>query len=225
MEKLTGRLNILQLMFVIIVAALFVSPVWAGSDARTVLVPALGVPEEGLPGVVNYIIIQFERTMREDGPTVQFSEINLGGGSLVGEEWKEGVRRAVWAVAHAVGDDGRNWLITIKNRSHMAMTDGMSAGAAVAVAIMAVYKGEVIRSDVALSGQITPDGRLEAVGGLPVKIEAAAGAQYRAMVVPREQIFTTDWVITKETADRKRVQLIHASTLEEAYQVMTGISR
>jgi len=45
------------------------------------------------------------------------------------------------------------------------------------------------------------------------------------MVVPREQIFTTDWVITKETADRKRVQLIHAGTLEEAYQVMTGSVR
>jgi hypothetical protein len=224
MEKLSGRLAV-RLAAVIATASMLLPLAWAGGGARTVSVPALGVRGEGLPGVVNYIVIQFERTTSADGPVVQFNEINLGGGSLVGEEWKEGVRRAVRAVARAVDDDGRDWLITIKNRSMTALTDGMSAGAAVAVGIMAAYKGDAIGADVALSGQITPDGRLEVVGGLPVKVEAAAGAHYRAIVVPRDQVFTSDWGLTKETADRRRVRLIQAGTLEEAYQVMTGNSR
>ena len=144
-----------------------------------------------------------------------------GEGSRVGEEWKEGARRAVRAVLHAVGDSGQDWMITIKNRSATSLTDGMSASAAVAVAIMAAYRGGVIRSDVALSGQITPDGRLDVVGGLPMKIEAAANANYRAIIVLRDQVRTPDWISSTDVASRRRLQLIQVGTLDEAYQAMT----
>jgi uncharacterized protein len=97
----------------------------------------------------------------------------------------------------------------------------MSASAVVAVAIMAAYRGDVIRSDVALSGQITPDGRLDVVGGLPVKIEAAANAHYQTIIVSRDQPLTPDWMGATDVASRRRVQLIQVSTLDEAYQAMT----
>lgn len=223
MEKLTGYFSILLVL--LFMSGLSAAPVAAGGAARMISVPALGVQGEGQPGVVNYILIQFDRVAREDGPTIQFNEINLGGGSLVGEEWKEGVRRAVLAATRAIGDAGRDWLITIKNRSMTSITDGMSAGAAVAVGIMALYRGDAIRSDVALSGQVAPDGRLDVVGGLPVKIEAAAGAHYRTVVVARDQMHTPDWALANDVAARARMQLIQAATLEEAYQVATGQSR
>jgi hypothetical protein len=222
-EKLTVSFTV---VFMLVLAASVPPTLAAAGDAsRVIVVPALGVQGEGLPGVVNYILIQVDRTTAEDGPTVQFNELNLGGGSLVSEEWKEGVRRAVRAAAQAVGDDGGDWLVTIKNRSTTALTDGMSASAAVAVGIMAAYKGDVIESDIALSGQIMPDGRLDVVGGLDRKIEAAAGAHYRAIVVPRDQVLAPDWMLTTEVAARNRVQLIQAGTLEEAYQAMTEKSR
>ena len=209
----------------IVATFLSASVAHAGSASRVVSVPALGVRGEGLPGVVNYILIQFERTTAQDGPIVQFNEINLGGGSLVGEEWKEGVRRAVQAVTRIVGDEGHDWLITVKNRSMTALTDGASASAAVAVGIMAAYNGDAIGSDVAVSGQITPDGRLDVVGGLPVKIEAASSAHYRTIIVARDQMLTPDWMLSNEVAARRRIHLIQAGTLEEAYQAMTGKSR
>ncbi|MGQ0694110.1 MAG: S16 family serine protease [Nitrospiraceae bacterium] len=223
MAKLTVPLRVVLML--VLAASVPPAPALAGGASRVISVPALGVQGEGLPGVVNYILIQFDRTTAEDGPTVQFNEVNLGGGSLVGEEWKEGVRRAVRAVTQAVGDDGRDWLVTIKNRSLTALTDGMSASAAVAVGIMAAYRGDVIESDIVLSGEIMPDGRLDVVGGLHAKIEAAAGAHYRAIVVPRDQVLTPDWMLTTEVASRNRVQLIQAGTLEEAYQAMTAKSR
>jgi hypothetical protein len=170
---------------------------------------------------VNYILVQLDHVASDSGPTVQFNEVNLGGGSLVGEEWKEGASRAVRAVTHTVGDSGHDWLGTIKNRSATSLTDGMSASAAVAVAIMAAYRGDAIRSDVALSGQITPDGRLDVVGGLPVKIKAAANTHYRTIIVPRDQPLTPDWISTMDVASRRRVQLIQVGTLDEAYQAMT----
>ena len=223
MEKLTVLLKTSLLL--IIATFLSATVAHAGSASRVVSVPALGVQGEGLPGIVNYILIQFDRTTAHDGPSVQFNEVNLGGGSHVGDEWKEGVRRAVQAVRQAVGDDGHDWLITIKNRSMTALTDGASASAAVAVGILAAYKGDAIGSDVALSSQITLDGRLDVVGGLPVKIEAAARAHYRTIVVARDQMLTPDWILANEVASRKQVQLIQVSTLEEAYQAMTGKSR
>jgi len=187
-----------------------------------VSVPALGVQTDGMTGFVNYILIQFDRTAAQEGPTVEFNEINFGGGSRVGDEWKEGMLRAVQAVTLAVGDEGRDWLITIKNRSVTAFTDGTSAGAVVAVGIMAAYFGDPIREDTALSGQVTADGRLDVVGGLPVKIEAAAAAHYKTVVIPRDQNQMPDWTATNDAASRKRVQLISVGTLKEAYEAMTG---
>ena len=217
MAKLTVSFG---LMFMLVLATMPAMSAYAG-NSNIVSVSTLGIQGEGLPGVVNYILVQLDHVASQGGPTIQFNEVNLGGGSLVGEEWKEGARRAVRAVLHAVGDSGHDWMITIKNRSATSLTDGMSASAAVAVAIMAAYRGGAIRSDVALSGQITPDGRLDVVGGLPVKIEAAANAHYRAIIVPRDQVLTPDWMSSTDVASRRRVQLIQAGTLDEAYQAMT----
>lgn len=217
MEKLIAGVRLCSLMLLGVLPTL---PVFA-AGSNIISVAALGVQGEGLPGVVNYILVQFDRVTAHDGPTVQFSEINLGGGSRVGEEWKEGVRRAVQAVSRSVGDPGHDWLITIKNRSLTSVTDGMSASAAVAVAIMAAYHGSTIGSTVVLSGQISPDGRIDVVGGLPVKIEAAANAHYSMVVVPRDQSLVQDWTLATEVANRRRVQLLQVGTLEEAYQAMT----
>ena len=217
MEKLISSAWLCGL---ILFGVLLTLPAFAAGSA-IISVAALGVQGEGLPGVVNYILVQLDRVAAQDGPTVQFSEINLGGGSRVGEEWKEGVRRAIQAVTRSVGDPGHDWLITIKNRSLTSVTDGMSASAAVAVAIMAAYHGDTIGSTVVLSGQISPDGRIDVVGGLPVKIEAAANAHYNTVVVPRDQTVISDWSLATEVANRRRVQLIQVGTLEEAYRVMT----
>ena len=138
MEKLTVLLRI----FLLFIVATFLSATvaHAGSASRVVSVPALGVQGEGIPGIVNYILIQFDQTATQDGPTVQFNEINLGGVSRVGEEWKEGMQRAVQAVARTVGEDGRDWVITIKNRSYSALTEGMSTSSALAVGIVAAWE-------------------------------------------------------------------------------------
>ncbi|MEK6785548.1 MAG: hypothetical protein AABY61_08715 [Nitrospirota bacterium] len=54
-----------------------------------------------------------------------------------------------------------------------------------------------------------------------MKIEAAANAHYRTIIVPRDQVLTPDWMSSMDVASRRRVQLIQAGTLDEAYQAMT----
>lgn len=223
MEKL--RYVLVWLALSLGVAALWSPPPVLAQSSRVVSVPTLGVRTDGLPGVINYVLIQFERIAAQNGPVIDFNEINLGGGSLVGEEWKDGVRSAVQAVARLVGEDGHDWRITLKNRAVTAVTDGRSSSGAIAVGILAAYKGDTLRSDIAMSGVVTPDGRIDVVGGLASKLEVAAGGQYRSLVISRHQPYTSDWPQGEEAAARLRVALIQIRTLAEAYEAMTGSGR
>lgn len=216
--------------FVYFVLSVSLATLWCpfpgdAQGLRIVTVPTLGVRSDGLPGVINQVLIQFERAALQNGPVIDFNEINLGGGSVVGEEWKDGVRSAVQAVARLVGEDGHDWRITLKNRAVTAVTDGRSSSGAIAVGILAAYKGDALRSDIAVSGVITPDGRLDVVGGLPSKLEAAAGGQFRSLVISRHQPYTSDWPQGEEAAARLRVALVQVRTLAEAYEAMTGGGR
>ena len=81
-------------------------------------------------------------------------------------------------------------MITVKNRSYNALTEGVSASAA--VGLVAAWRGDHVKPDVALTGKILPDGRIEPVGGLLTKIEGAARAQFAAVLVPQGQPATID---------------------------------
>lgn len=198
--------------------------VWPADSRRFATVPALAVLADGKTGIVHYVVLQIDKDHRQEGPTIQFNEIHLGGGSIVSEDWKEGVQQAVAAAAKAMGEDGRQWIITIKNRSSNKLTEGMSASSAVAVGIMAAWRGDSIRPDVALTGKITPDGQIESVGALLIKIETAARAQYKTVLVPRGQLDKADWDLS-QLAARSNVNIIEVATLEEAYLLMTAAGR
>ncbi|HEY6086025.1 MAG TPA: S16 family serine protease [Nitrospira sp.] len=193
-------------------------------DIRSASVPGLSVRVDGQTGVVHYIVIQIGTRSQSDGPVVQFSEINLGGGSLVGDDWKESVKYAMTAVLRQLGIEGRNWMVTIKNRSYNAMTDGMSASGAVAVGILAAWRGGQVRPEVAMTGQITLDGKIVAVGHIPQKLEAAARERFKTVLVPRGQLQTPEWDLTALAAQRQ-VTVMEVGTLEEAYEAMVRGSR
>lgn len=193
-------------------------------DVHIASVPALAVRHDDRAGVVHYIVIQINRRPQLDGPVVQFSEIMFGGGSVVGDDWKDGVKQAVLAALRQLNADGRDWLVTIKNRSHNAITDGTSASSAVAVGVMAAWRGDAVRPTVALTGQIAQDGNILAVGQIPQKIEAAAREHFTTVLVPRGQLQTAEWDLTMVAA-KWRIDIVEVGTLEEAYQAMTGAGR
>jgi Lon protease (S16) C-terminal proteolytic domain len=201
-----------------------VLPLWSADSHRFATVPALGVRAGEQVGVVHYVVLQIDKDPRLEGPTVQFNEIHLGGGSRVSEDWKEGVAHAVTAATRALREDGREWVITIKNRSYNALTEGMSASSAIAVGIMAAWRGDDIRSDVALTGVILPNGQIESVGALLIKVEAAARAQFKTVLVPRGQPDKADWELS-QLGTRWNIKIVEVATLEEAYALMTTSGR
>lgn len=64
--------------------------------------------------------------------------------------------------------------------------DGPSAGVAMAVALASLYTGIPIRSDTAMTGEITLSGLVLPVGGIKEKVLAARRAGIRRVILPRE---------------------------------------
>lgn len=190
--------------------------------SRIVSVPALAVAViGGQPvGTVHYIALQLERDPLGNGPTILFSEATAG--SAVDDVWKDGARTALIAAAKLMGEDERNWRLIIKNRSRFSLASGSSASSAIAVGIVAAWRGDAIRSGVVLTGVIAPDGRIEEVGDLPIKLQGAASANMEAMLVPKGEARTSEWNLFK-LGQQRNIRVVEVGTLQEAYEMMTGI--
>jgi hypothetical protein len=99
----TRKIPHLVLLLTAIIFLTQAFPLWSADSRRLATVPALGVLAGGQAGIIQYIVLQIDKDPRQEGPTVQFNEMNLGGGSIVSEDWKEGVKQAAAAAAKAVG--------------------------------------------------------------------------------------------------------------------------
>jgi len=100
-------------------------------------------------------------------------------------------------------------------------SDGPSAGAAMAVGFIALFKGDSIQRGIALTGTIEPEGRIGPVGSIPDKIRAAVREGYRTVLVPSGQMRDPQWNLI-ELGFQLNVTVKEVETIDEAYQLMTG---
>jgi len=100
-------------------------------------------------------------------------------------------------------------------------SDGPSAGAAMAVGFIAMFKGEKVQRGVALTGTFQPGGQIGPVGSIPDKIRAAVREGYRTVLVPQGQLYDSRWNLN-ELAFQLNVTVKEVSTIDEAYYLMTG---
>ena len=100
-------------------------------------------------------------------------------------------------------------------------SDGPSAGAAMAVGFIAMFKGDHIQQGIAMTGTIEPGGKIGPVGSIPDKIRAAAREGYRTVLVPSGQMHDLRWNLI-ELGFQLNVAVKEDETVDEAYQLMTG---
>ena len=90
--------------------------------------------------------------------------------------------------------------------------DGPSAGVTIAVALASLLSGRIVRSDVAMTGEISLRGRILRVGGIKEKVMAAARSGLKQVILPDQN--RNDWLeVPAEVRDKMTVHF--ARTLSE----------
>jgi ATP-dependent Lon protease len=90
--------------------------------------------------------------------------------------------------------------------------DGPSAGAAMATAIVSVLTGIPIRSDLAMTGEVTLRGRVTAIGGLKEKLLSALRSGVKTVLIPEEN--EKDLEDIPENV-KSALEIIPVSTMDE----------
>ena len=110
---------------------------------------------------------------------------------MLGDVMRESAQAAVsyvWSNAHALGIDPRIFegkTIHIHVPAGAIPKDGPSAGVTMTTALASLATGRPVRSDVAMTGEITLRGKVLPVGGIKEKVLAAHRAGIRMLILPR----------------------------------------
>jgi ATP-dependent Lon protease len=91
--------------------------------------------------------------------------------------------------------------------------DGPSAGVTIAASLASLLSGRAVRSDVAMTGEITLRGKVLPVGGIKEKVLAARRAGIKAVILPRRNERDLDDI--PEEA-RKEMEFFFVDTVDEA---------
>src|SRR5262249_21053554 len=136
----------------------------------------------------------------------------------LGKVMKESGRAAqsyVWAHAEQLGISPRVFRragVHIHVPAGAVPKDGPSAGVAMVTALASMYTQTPVRSDTALTGEITLSGLVLPIGGVKEKVLAAHRAGIRRVILPRDN--EKDVVEVPEHV-RKEMEFVFAERIED----------
>ncbi|QDT63996.1 S16 family serine protease [Calycomorphotria hydatis] len=106
-------------------------------------------------------------------------------------------------------------------------TDGPSAGGLLTVGLLAAVRGDQVRQDMAMTGTINPDGMIGPVGGIAHKLEGAAAAGKKTVLIPEgirnQKNHSGDYVNLMVLGEQLGIEVRPVLDIYEAYEVMTGV--
>jgi len=120
--------------------------------------------------------------------------------SLVGNATQESQKNAVNATDKVIGDTKTKFDYVFDIQSGAYSIDGPSAGAAMALLMVSMFKDKNIATEVSMTGTITQDGYVGDVGGIYQKAKRASEVGIKLFMIPlgnREQVVTIDGEVQK----------------------------
>mmetsp|Transcript_6093 Transcript_6093/g.13222 ORF Transcript_6093/g.13222 Transcript_6093/m.13222 type:complete len:1166 (+) Transcript_6093:153-3650(+) len=106
-----------------------------------------------------------------------------------------------------------NWDVHVHLPAGAIPKDGPSAGITLAVALVSLLSGRCVRSDTAMTGELTLRGLVLPVGGIKEKLLAARHAGLSRVIVPARNMRDVEVDVTP--AVRSHLQIIPAERLED----------
>ncbi|HNX02425.1 MAG TPA: magnesium chelatase domain-containing protein [Candidatus Cloacimonas sp.] len=95
--------------------------------------------------------------------------------------------------------------------------DGPSAGLTLTVALASLFTGQKVRHDIAMTGEITLQGKVLAIGGLKEKLLAARRAGIKKVVIPEENRET----LSDFPADiLEGMEIMYVTEIHEAIKIL-----
>jgi len=140
----------------------------------------------------------------------------------LGDVMKESAQTAMSylrARAEALGIDRKRlteWDVHLHIPAGAIPKDGPSAGIAIATALVSALRGQPMRQDVAMTGEITLHGRVLPVGGLREKTLAALRVGIRTVLVPEKN---KGAIMELPLNIRRRMDIRYVSTFEEVLAI------
>ncbi len=188
----------------------------AQSSEQERLVPILGVTMGPEPrGTVVYLQVSFENRHDHSGLAVFFRNSPGRFSRMAQTSIKQGIIRA----AQSMDIPCDSWTVVLTVPYRELTIYGESLSAMVSLSVMAMAKGEPIADDRVMTGTVTPEGQIGAVGSVPQKILAAEAAHLRRVLIPEEQDpADSDW----QTPFLMQVSPV--SSVDQAYEALTDRS-
>lgn len=133
----------------------------------------------------------------------------------LGEIAKEAVQNVAALIKKYTGEDISNHDIHIQFIGTYEGVEGDSASVSIATAVISALAGVEVLQDVAMTGSLDVRGNVLPVGGITAKIEAAAEAGIKKVIIPRENL--RDVLIDEKY--KNRIEVIPADTLGDVLKV------
>jgi len=174
------------------------------SDAETQVGKVYGLGVLGYLGSVLEIEAVAFRARRPGRGSLRFNE-------TAGSMAKDSVFNAAALLRSVAGENVADYdlHVNVVGGGHI---DGPSAGAAIVVAIISAIKGVPVRQDAAVTGEVSIQGKVKAVGGIVEKVHGARQAGMRMIILPRENLV--------ETPSLEGVEAAFVDTIEEVLDQM-----
>ena len=141
-------------------------------------------------------------------------------GSL-GDVMKESIRTALTVIrarSNVFGlphDFYEKWDIHVHAPEGAVPKDGPSAGAAMTLAILSALLNKPVRSDVAMTGEVTLRGKILMIGGLKEKLLAAARAGIKRVLIPKENVKDLEEI---PDVIKGSLEIVPVSTIDEVFE-------
>ena len=141
----------------------------------------------------------------------------------LGDVMKESVEAAFSYVRSKAGDFNITSKIFNKYDFHLHVPegatpkDGPSAGVAISSTLMSCLTGLKVRSDTAMTGEITLTGKVLPIGGLKEKLLAALRGNIKNVLIPKENVKDLEKIPDKV---KNGMKIIPIETIDEAFKFL-----